>query len=200
MIPTLVGAAAVVAILSTGADSLQFGQRVPLPNDQRATVAEFNQRIQAYMDLRAEVGAAVLPIEVTSDIDQIQRAVDKLAIGIRVARAGRPQGAIFSPEIAALFRRVIRTTCHDRFTDLLALIHEDWEQPLPPAVVHGRWPDGVPVPSMPPDLLAALPNLPPQLEYRFINRDLVVRDIDANLILDFVPEAIPSATWTMTHR
>jgi hypothetical protein len=58
----------------------------------------------------------------------------------------------------------------------------------------------VPLPTMPPDLLAALPRLPPGLEYRFINRDLVLRDLDANLIIDFVPEAIPVSSWTSTSR
>ena len=56
------------------------------------------------------------------------------------------------------------------------------------------------MPTMPPELLAALPRLPPELEYRFIDRDLVLRDIDANLIIDFVPEAIPVSSWTLTNR
>lgn len=179
---------------------LQVGQRVPLPGDDRATVAEFGRRVESYINLRTEVTSAVLPFTVTADIGDIQRTVDKLAIGIRLSRADARRGDIFSPEIAALFRRLIRGSCRDQFGELLAVINEDWETPLPPAVVHGRWPDGIPFPTMPPYLLAALPRLPPELEYRFINRDLVLRDIDANLIVDFVPEAIPVTSWTMTHR
>jgi hypothetical protein len=53
---------------------------------------------------------------------------------------------------------------------------------------------------MPPDLLARLPRLPRGLEYRFVNHDLVLRDIDANLIIDVVPEAIPVSSWTSTSR
>jgi hypothetical protein len=179
---------------------LQVGQRVPLPGDDRATVADFERRVASYMDLRTEVTSAVLPFKVTADVGEIQRTVDKLAIGIRLGRADARRGDIFSPEIAALLRRVVRESCHDQFTELLAVINEDWETPLPAAVVHGRWPDGIPFPTMPPYLLAALPRLPPELEYRFINRDLVLRDLDANLIIDFVPEAIPVSSWTSTSR
>jgi hypothetical protein len=179
---------------------LQVGQRVLLPGDDRATVADFERRVESYLDLRSDVTSAVLPFNVTADIGEVQRTVDKLAIGIRLGRADARRGDIFSPEIAALFRRVIRASCHDQFAELLAVINEDWETPLPPAAVLGRWPDGIPFPTMPPYLLAALPRLPPELEYRFINRDLVLRDIDANLIIDFVPEAIPVSSWTMTRR
>jgi hypothetical protein len=36
--------------------------------------------------------------------------------------------------------------------------------------------------------------LPEELEYRFINRDLVLYDGHANLIVDFVRDAIPPTT------
>ena len=36
------------------------------------------------------------------------------------------------------------------------------------AAVNGRWPIGAPLPTMPPDVLEALPPLPPELEYRFV--------------------------------
>ena len=95
------------------------------------------------MDLRA-VTTAVPPFKVTSDIIEIQRTVEKLAIGIRVARFGARQGDIFSPEIADVFRRIVRASCRDRFMDLLAIIYDDWESPLPPAGVHARWTDRTP--------------------------------------------------------
>ena len=42
--------------------------------------------------------------------------------------------------------------------------------------------------------------MPAGLQYRFMNRDLVLIDIDANLIIDFVPDAIPGATSTRPTR
>jgi hypothetical protein len=49
----------------------------------------------------------------------------------------------------------------------------------------------VPLQSMPPSLLANLPRLPAGLDYRIVGRSLVLRDVQANLILDFIPKALP---------
>ncbi len=45
--------------------------------------------------------------------------------------------------------------------------------------------------TMPPSLLAVLPRLPKELEYRIIGRFLVLRDVDAALIVDYIPDLIP---------
>lgn len=47
---------------------------------------------------------------------------------------------------------------------------------------------------MPPKLLLALPLLPEELEYLFVNRDLVLWDWHADLIIDVLPNAIPRDT------
>ena len=44
---------------------------------------------------------------------------------------------------------------------------------------------------MPPNILAAMPALPKDIEYRFIEKHLILRDARANLIIDYVPNAIP---------
>jgi hypothetical protein len=43
---------------------------------------------------------------------------------------------------------------------------------------------------VPPNLLADLPKLPEDLEYRVIDRHLILRDVHANVIVDYVPNAI----------
>jgi hypothetical protein len=58
-------------------------------------------------------------------------------------------------------------------------------------LVNGRYPDGVPLTTMPPQVLAALPKLPPELEYRFIGERLVLLDGPAHLIVDFIQDALP---------
>ena len=44
---------------------------------------------------------------------------------------------------------------------------------------------------MSPHLLAVLPPLPTELQYRFVNRDLVLWDVRANLIVDYMKGALP---------
>jgi hypothetical protein len=42
--------------------------------------------------------------------------------------------------------------------------------------------------------MAALPPLPPELQYRFVGRDLILWDIHSGLIVDFLPDAIRETT------
>lgn len=155
---------------------------------------DLERRVLAYMELRDRVARTVPPMRTLPDPGEIRRRSDLLASAIQAARPGARRGDIFTPEIAALLRRTVRGACDDDFALLIALAAEDLDGPLPWPGIHGRWPAGAPLPTMPPDLLAALPPLPEGLEYRFLNSSLVLRDIDANLILDFVPDAIPAIT------
>jgi len=42
-----------------------------------------------------------------------------------------------------------------------------------------------------------LPELPEELQFRFVERDLVLVDIDADLVIDVLPDAVPpSESWT----
>ena len=52
-------------------------------------------------------------------------------------------------------------------------------------------PDGAPFSSVPPSLLLKLPPLPEQVRYRFVGRTLILRDTEANVILDFIPDVVP---------
>jgi hypothetical protein len=46
---------------------------------------------------------------------------------------------------------------------------------------------------MPPTLLLRLPTLPDALKYLFVGRTLVLRDEEAGLIVDYLPNAMPVA-------
>ena len=57
--------------------------------------------------------------------------------------------------------------------------------------VNEVYPEGVPLQSTPPTLLLNLPPLPKDLEYRIVGRTLVLHDTVPNLVVDFIPDAIP---------
>ena len=61
-----------------------------------------------------------------------------------------------------------------------------------PLKVNQRYPDAIPLTSMPPDVLKALPGLPEEMEYRFVGDQLVLLDPHAHLIADFIPDALPA--------
>ena len=58
--------------------------------------------------------------------------------------------------------------------------------------VNGRYPDNVPLTTMPPDVLKNLPPLPEDIEYRFVGRSLILLDVRAHLVVDFAPRVLPS--------
>ena len=59
-----------------------------------------------------------------------------------------------------------------------------------PLVVNAIYPDGPPLSTVPPTLLLRLPTLPATLDYRFVGKALVLRDVRANIIVDFIPNAL----------
>ena len=100
------------------------------------------------------------------------------------------QGDFFTPPIAKEFRRLIGIAFQDRRERRImkSLAHaEPVEGQLK---VNASYPP-VPLQSMPPTLLANLPELPSSLDYRIVGHALVLRDVQANLVLDFIPKALP---------
>ena len=60
-----------------------------------------------------------------------------------------------------------------------------------PLRVNDTYPEKLPLQTTPPTLLLNLPKLPEELDYRVVGNNLVLRDVEANLIVDFIPQAIP---------
>ena len=89
------------------------------------------------------------------------------------------------------FRTIIRRDLQARdIRDAMAVLQE---APLTFTLhVNDSWPPEAPLPNMPPRLLANLYPLPEGLEYRFIDRHLVLLDIDANLMVDYILDVVPS--------
>ena len=57
--------------------------------------------------------------------------------------------------------------------------------------MNAYYPDDAPLSSVPPSLLLNLPALPEEVRYRFVGRHLILRDTDANVILDFLRDVVP---------
>ena len=70
---------------------------------------------------------------------------------------------------------------------------------VPPAI-NTDYPTTLPLATVPPHLLLKLPTLPEELEYRFLGRHLILRDIKANLIVDFIPDVVPEGPAASAGR
>ena len=103
-------------------------------------------------------------------------------------------GDIFTADVREAFRSRILQALESRgyvAGDLFGDVNEGGDEWAPP-LVNGTfsWRTATPTP---PCVLAALPELPQELQYRFLGRDLVLVDIGANLIVDVLPDAVKIA-------
>jgi hypothetical protein len=57
--------------------------------------------------------------------------------------------------------------------------------------VNYPYPDQAEFVEMPPTVLLNLPQLPPEVKYRFVGRNLLLIDEDIGLILDYMTNALP---------
>jgi hypothetical protein len=159
-------------------------------NPQAKVLQDFQDRVKTYMEVRKQAAGDSPKMEETKDAGKIVAAQDGLAARIRQARANAKQGDIFTPEIARQFRRLMYPEVKGRDgAETKAAINDD--QPGTVRIsVNARYPDDEPLPQVPPNLLANLPRLPEELEYRVVRNALILRDVTANLIVDFIPKAI----------
>ncbi len=105
-------------------------------------------------------------------------------------RANARQGDIFKPPTAAALRHQIADAFAGPQMDLL--LDDMAEQLTTPAKTpEPHINQRLDAPRVPPRLVAFLPPLPKQLEYDFTDRTLVLRDVDADVVVDYLPDAFP---------
>jgi hypothetical protein len=163
----------------------------PEVNAEAATLADFKQRLTRYIELQKDLAKDSPPLKETSDPAKIDAAQEVLAVKIRAARMDAKPGDIFAPQTRALFRRLMypELTGEDG-PETKASIGGHDKPPAVPLKVNAKYPESAPLPTVPPNLLARLPQLPENVEYRIVGKDLILRDVDANVIVDFIPNAI----------
>ena len=154
-----------------------------------SVVTEFNQRVKEYVALRDQIAGTLKKLSTKAtplEIDANQRAL--LAL-VAKGRADAKQGDIFVPAMQTFIRGLVRRVLQGPDGAKMKASLMD-ENPMGVKLaVNDRYPDQIPLATMPPDILAALPKLPDNLEYRFVGNRLVLLDTNAHLIVDFVPDS-----------
>lgn len=168
-------------------------QNPPTPDsglEWDSVVAQFSARVWDYFELRSELEKGLPALIVTDDPAQIRRAVSVRAERIRLARTEAKQGDIFTPAVSAEFRKALAVEMN---VDTWAAIMDD--NPGDFSIrIDRTYPEGTPLSTVPPNILAALPRLPDDIQYRFVGRHLILLDMRAYVILDWIPFAIESPT------
>jgi hypothetical protein len=159
-------------------------------NPQADVMAHFSERVSSYLALQKKVEGKLSAQKETSNPEQIKAHVAELATGIRAARTDAKPGDIFNGA-SEQFRRIIQQDAKNRSVrDAFAAMQEVPKHTTPR--VNAEYPENAALATVPPLILDRLQRLPEGLEYRFMGRDLILRDSKANLIVDILHEAVPT--------
>jgi hypothetical protein len=149
---------------------------------------QFADRVHDYVETHRRVAAGIEQ-PLCSDPEELVKQADALAAAIREARPRAKEGDIFTLKVAAVFRARIATLVRRSNIDVAALVWQDEGEELE-VQVFGTLPlNAGPAPWMP--IVGELPELPVELEYRFVGRDLVLVDIGARMVVDVLRDALP---------
>ena len=162
------------------------------PNSIAATIADFKKRVNAYLTIHKAVVDKVGALDPTKSPKEIAERETALGEALRAARQDAKEGDILTPSVGKLFRGIIRTEFARR-SRLALKNREDAQDELPAftPMVNQIYPTTYPLATFPPALLKELPELPKPMEYRFVRQSLILRDSEANLIVDVLPNAAP---------
>jgi hypothetical protein len=161
-------------------------------NVQAAVLEDFQRRVGSYLELHKKAERDGGKPKQTESPTVINDQQELLASRIAALRAGAKHGDVFTPEIRDSFRRLLAPELKgEEGRDTKEVLKDD----APPSgsvplQVNAKYPDGLPRPTLPANLLLNLPSLPKGLEYRIVGKHLVLLDIDANLIVDYIANAI----------
>jgi hypothetical protein len=169
-------------------------QRVvgPLSPEDAAALATMNDRVREYLAIHTKIEASLpkLPENATpQQIDKNQRSFENL---MRKTRATAKQGDIFTPQAQPVIKKLMANIFGGDEGKQLKLSIMDENPTNVKLTVNGRYPDTVPLSTIPPQILQTLPKLTEDLEYRFVGNDLILLDTHAHTIADFIPNAFPT--------
>jgi hypothetical protein len=132
------------------------------PSSADPVIAGFEQRVHQYLDLAGKAAAGAPKDKPTKDIDTIDQRRKKIAAQVMAARPAAKQGDIFTPDAAALFRRLLaKTLAGPEGARIRASLRRAEPVMGPEVKVNQSYPNshGVPLQSTPPSLLLNLPPL-----------------------------------------
>jgi len=160
-------------------------------------VQDFNARVKRYVEVRDNAEKSLPKLPDKAEASNITAHRNALTEAVLKARPNAKQGEMFTPDIRPYFSRVIRSEMRgsdgEPAREAIKEGNPRYGESSGPVViqVNHRYPDKQPSSVVPPTLLVRLPALPEGLSYRFVGRDLILRDEKTGLVIDIFPAAAP---------
>ena len=181
--------AGMVAISPIASSALQSPS---LSSSNQKLLSAFSKKAKDYID--QEHMLTQDKMKPTTDVAKLQEQRKQLREAVQQSRANARQGELFTAESADVFRKILVNVLNgpDGRKIKMSLNHAE-----PGAStefkVNSEFPNqnGQPIQSVPPTVLKALPSLPKGLEYCIAGKTLALRDSAANMVVDYLPNALP---------
>ena len=157
----------------------------------KAAIETFEKQVKAYVELRNKGRENAPKLSKDSTPEQIHAYRTALEESIRNSRAGAKRGELFVPAAAEYIRRTLKIEFQGK--DRQELREKIFETELQGVVLRVNYPyaDSAEFSEMPATLLAKLPQLPKEVRYRFVGRNMLLVDRESSVIIDFMPDALP---------
>ena len=181
-----------IALVPAIALALALAPDRPATQQRDKDLSDFTTRVEAYVTLHRQIERTVPQQEIFTNPEEGHRAATELAQALRAVRPHAREGDIFSPVAAMKLRNVIRKALSVNDVSAAALLERnraDTDETAPAPMVNEAF-SWTLANAMPPFMLQALPDLPDELQYQFVGRDLVLIDIHANLVVDILRDAL----------
>jgi len=163
--------------------SVDVAAQAPAKAETAAT-AEFNKSVAAYLEVHKKADGQVPSLKRTDDQAEISSREIALGDAIRALRISARPGDIMTREIAQEFRRLIKADYGSRTREERKIFLDEVPHFRP--TVNQVYPSSWPLATFPATLLEVMPKLPDILEYRLLSESLILRDVKANIVVDFI--------------
>jgi hypothetical protein len=174
-----------------GVGLAQSKQEPKISASDKQAITLFENRLKDYVKLRGKVKAKLPSLSKDSTPEQIESYRKRFEELLRAARVGANRGDIFTPAAADYIRRTLRSEFKGKDRAELREIVFEAETKGILLRVNYPYPESKELTEMPPTLLLKLPQLPKEVRYRFVGRNMLLVDRDNNLIIDYMVNALP---------
>ena len=186
---------AALVVVCTGPAHAQQTQAPPPPTSttaasQKAALKAFEERLEAYLNLRTTLSSKLEPLRTTSDATELASRQKALASAIEGARRQAKPGDLIPDEVAAQIKEAVAADLKTREPGAKRAALD--EVPDGPPRLNQPFPADAALTTVPPLLLARLPVLPDNLQYRFVGRHMALLDGDVHIVLDYVERVLPA--------